>query len=449
MEQLTNLLNSVRSSLWLLPAVMSGLAVALAWLLLFSDVEFAGFDQSERWWLYSGDASTARNLLSSLLTGMITMTSLVVSITMVVLSLAAGQLGPRLIGNFISDRQIQAVFGLFMATILYILFVLRSLANELGAEHVPHIAVTAASALSMLCLFALLFYVHKLARSIIADTVVREVAAELERAIAEAPTESPERGPAQADVIRYPHRSWASLGRSGYVQVIAYKRLAALASQEDILIRCNVRPGHFVLRGGNHVELFSHAPPREGIAKDIRAAFVIGSERTPTQDLEFSVRQLVEVAVRAMSTGVNDPFTAVAVVDRLGAALESASRRAPPPSCYFDADGAIRVIANTHDFAGLLDASFNQIRQAAARDAAVLIRMSRIIGQLALVVEGEERRQPLLAHLDKLERTASSNLGDPADVQDFMASAEAARDRLNGPSHDTRASSDEVVAGRV
>ncbi|HEX2255823.1 MAG TPA: DUF2254 domain-containing protein [Afifellaceae bacterium] len=430
MEQLTNFLNRVRASLWLLPAAMSAMAVILAWFLLFSDLELTDFNEAERWWLFSGDAITARNLLSSLLSGMITMTSLVVSITMVVLSLAAGQLGPRLIGNFMRDWQIQAVFGLFMATIVYTLFVLRSVNDQLGADYVPHIAVSVASALAMLCLFALLFFVHKLARSIIADTVVKEVAGELESAIAGSSNDAGQDGQEHPAVIRYSHRTWVSLGASGYVQVIDYQRLVTLAAQEDMLIGCDVRAGQFLLRGGNHVELFSHEPPSDGRATEIRRAFVIGLDRTPTQDIEFSIRQLVEIAVRAMSTGVNDPFTAVAVVNRLGSALESASRRPPQPACYRDAEGSIRVVANNHDFGGLVDASFNQIRQAAAGDPAVLIQMSRIIGQLALVVDGAARREALLAHLDKLERTARGNFGDPADVEDFATVAEVARKRL-------------------
>jgi uncharacterized membrane protein len=432
-EQIINLLNRVRASLWLLPALMSGMAVALAWFLLFSGVDFGGWDEGERWWLFSGDASTARDLLSSLLSGMITMTSLVVSITMVVLSLAAGQLGPRLIVNFMRDREIQAALGLFMATILYTLFVLRSINDELGADHVPHIAITVASGMAMVCLFALLFYVHKIARSIVADTVVKEVADQLEDAIAEAAGAADEDVPEDSAVIRYPHRTWLSLGSSGYVQVIDYSRLVKLGAKQNVLFRCEVRAGHFLLSGGNHVELFSHEPAREEFAQEVCKAFVIGSGRTPTQDLEYSVRQLVEIAVRAMSTGVNDPFTAVAVVNRLGAALECASRRPPPPSCYHDEDGTIRVVANAHDFAGLLDASFNQIRQAAAGNPAVLIQMSRIIGQLALVAAGAERRAALLAHLEKLERTAEANFGEPEDLKDFQATAQVTRKRLKVP----------------
>lgn len=431
MEKLKNIATRLQASLGLLPAVMSGLAIAFAWLLLFADTGLSGFGDGDSWWLFSGDAETARKLLSSLLSGMITMASLVVSITMVVLSLAAGQLGPRLIGNFLRDRQIQAVLGLFMGTILYTLFVLRSVHGELGADAVPHIAISAASVLSMLCLFSLLFYVQKIARSIIADTVVTEVANELERAISHVEGETDGRVQ-ERELQEYRWREWISLGKSGYVQVIDHGRLVKLAIKESMMFRLHCRAGQFLLREGDHIEVFSDAPPRDDLADEVASAFVIGSDRTPTQDLEYSIRQLVEIAVRAMSTGINDPFTALSVVNRLGAALESANRAPAPKARYLDGDGRLRVLAEPHDFAGLLDASFNQIRQAAASNAAVLIQMSQVIGQLAFVVDRTERREALLAHLDKLDRAARKNLGDPADIEDFAAVAEAARGRLVG-----------------
>ena len=433
LDKLANILNRLRQSLWLLPGAMSAGGVVMAWFLLSSGFEAYVTDPGTRWWLFSGDAGTARDLLSSLLSGLITMTSLVVSITMVVLSLAAGQLGPRLIISFIRDRQIQVVLGLFMGTIVYTLLVLRSVSDEFGPGAIPHIAVAVASALMLLCLFALLFYVHKIARSIIADTVVREVADALEHAIVRAPLDRldpPEQDP---DPRRFPTRTPVSVGVAGYVQVIDYAQLVRLAAKEDVVIEAKVRAGHFVLRGGDHLEILSNGPVPDSFPDELRKAFVIGPERTSTQDIEYSVRQLVEIAVRALSPGVNDPFTALAVINRLGAALECAAGQPEPPSSHVDDKGIVRVRAHTTNFVGLLDASFNQIRQAATGNAAVLIQMGDTIGQLAAVVDDPARRAGLLAHLQKIERAARRSLPDPADLQDFAQSANTARKRLAAP----------------
>lgn len=430
MDKLANILNRLRQSLWIVPGAMSAAAAVLAWFLLSSRFEDIVTDPSAKWWLFSGDAGTARDLLSALLSGLITMTSLVVSITMVVLSLAAGQLGPRLILNFIRDRQIQLVLGLFMGTIVYTLLVLRSVSDELGPKAIPHIAVAVASALTMICLFALLFFVHKIARSIIADTVVRQVADELETAIAKA---SPHRRePQTQDAISksFSVRTPVAMGVAGYVQVIDYAQLVELATEHDVVIEAQVRAGHFVLRGGEHFEILSNGPVPAKLPDDLRKAIVIGPERTSTQDLEYSVRQLVEIAVRALSPGVNDPFTALAVVNRLGAALECAAARADPPAVRVDDEAVVRVKAKVTNFVGLLDASFNQIRQAAAGNAAVLIQTSDTLGQLAVVVDDPAGRAGLYAHLQKIERAAARGLSDPADLHDFTASANETRKRL-------------------
>jgi uncharacterized membrane protein len=161
MSRLRNIFALLREQLWIIPLLLSVLALALAFWLLTSGAELLESLDGKHWWLYSGDASTARGLLSSLLSGLMTMTSLIVSVTFVILTLAANQLGPRLISIFMADRQIQIVLGLFLGTILYVLVVLRSLNETLGAEGVPHIAVTVGSALTVVCLFALLFYVHR------------------------------------------------------------------------------------------------------------------------------------------------------------------------------------------------------------------------------------------------------------------------------------------------
>jgi uncharacterized membrane protein len=417
MDRLWNLLNWLRGRLWLIPAIMSLAAVGLAYGLIGPGGELFK-NYTESWWLYSGDPGTARDLLSTLLAGMITMTSLVVSITVVVLSLAANQLGPRLIWNFIEDRRIHTVIGLFVATILYTLLVLRTVEDELGPEGVPHAAVTLASLLTIACLFALLFHVSMVARSIVADTIVQEVANSLDdfvqRLAQEPPGEARDRTPAS-----YPHRCSAPLGRSGYVQVVDYKAMCALAQEHDLLIVLDVRPGHFVLRGTEHLHIRAPKPVEDDVVEEITDLVVIGSGRTPTQDLEYSVRQLVEIAMRALSPSLNDPNTAIAVIDRLAAAFEIVSSRSFPAKEYCDEGGRLRVMADTTDYEGLMDAAFNQIRQAASSNPAVLIGLGRRLTSLLQVANSAEQKEAITKHLRMLERAAST-VAEPEDRKDML-----------------------------
>jgi uncharacterized membrane protein len=410
--RLTNFLALVRAQLWLLPAFMSLGALALAYVMLADPWKLQDFGDREFWWLYSGDARTAGDLLSTLLSGMMTMTSLVISMTFVILTLAANQLGPRLIRNFIGDRQIQAVLGLFLGTILYTAIILRTLDETLGTEGVPHLAVTTATALMLVCVFALLFYIHKIARSIVSDTVVEQVGDQLRVSVeAMLPARRDHAAPEEIGDLP-PHAHWMAIGRQGYIQTIDYPALVAWAARHDLVLRLLVRPGHFVLTYGDHIEVLAGGMLSEEQARPIRAAFQIGAERSPTQDLEFSIRQLVEVALRALSSGIKDPFTVLAVLDRLGAALEGVLSRQPQPTLLCADDGKVRVIANRSDFVGLVEACFDQIRQSSSDQPAILIHMADTLGKLSFVLEREEVRETVLRQLDMMDEAAARLPGE-------------------------------------
>jgi len=415
MDRIRNILALLRAQLWIIPLAISLLALTLAyWALTSAGPLLARWTAgSEFWWLYGGDAASARGLLSSLLSGLMTMTSLIVSVTFVILTLSANQLGPRLIATFMADRQIQTVLGLFLGTILYVLLVLRSLDETLGREGVPHIAVTIGSALTIICLFALLFYVHKIARAIIADNVVGQVAGELHRNIAGMPTDTedetapPDMAEAVAGAI--------ALDKVGYIQVVDYDQLVEVACRSQTILRVTVRAGHFVLRHGEHVVVHGQHSLDDDAAKAVKTAFVIGAERSPAQDLEYNLRQLVEIALRALSPGINDPFTAIAVVNQLGAALEEILEHSLPPILLRDKAGAVRVIAQRSDPQGLVDAAFDAIRQAASAVPAVLIRIADVLGELAPVLRTEPARQAVTSQLGKLAETAEQSPVAPCD----------------------------------
>jgi uncharacterized membrane protein len=394
------------------------------------------------WWLFSGDAGTARNLLSSLLSGLMTMMSLVVSVTFVILSLAANQLGPRLIPTFMADRQIQAVIGLFLATILYILVVLRSISDVLGPSGVPHVAVTGGTLLTVFCLFALLFYVHKVARSLVADNIVDTVGRGLlqsVRTILPEPGDGDGDGDGQeADLERLPAvEQDIAIGRSGVIQVVDHDALLAQAVEAGVTLDVAVRAGHFVLRHGAHVRVRGGSLDEEG-QDTVREAFVIGPERSPAQDIEFGIRQLVEIGLRALSPGINDPFTAIATLDRLGEALEAAIARGELAGVLRDGDGWPRVVLSRSDPAGMIGAAFDPLRQAGRTNPAVLIRMADIIAELARAARGRRWKDALADQLRKIGQTAQAADLVPADLSAVQVRIEQAVDAPGQPVRDLR-----------
>ncbi|MGM0577641.1 MAG: DUF2254 domain-containing protein [Myxococcota bacterium] len=437
LSRLYNLWVSLRTGLWFVPTLMAVGAVGLAVVTLNLDAGLPE-EKARQFWLHSGGPEDARNLLSTVFSSMITMATLVISITMVVLTLAASQLGPRLVRNFMGDLRTQLVFGIFLMTIVYCLLVLRTLDSDLDNSAVPHIAVTVGTALALLNLFALLFFIHNLARSIVSDTAIRRVDRELRKRISRLlPVEDDgqplvERTTADDELPGDFDERAASLWLSGegYVQAIQYERLVELACRHEAVIRLYVRPGHFVIRDSHKADVYPGRLLGPELATEIEGAIRIGEERTPFQDVEFSMRHLVEIAVRALSSGINDPFTAIAVLDRLGAALRELMRRELQPEVFYDEAGVVRVFGRASSFRGLMDVAFHQIRQSGAGHPAVIIQMLDIIARLATNVRLPSQRDALLEHAAILAEAGRRGAPEASDIADIEHGYQAARTAL-------------------
>jgi uncharacterized membrane protein len=224
-----------------------------------------------------------------------------------------------------------------------------------------------------------------------------------------------------------------ALDRSGYIQVVDYDSLVAVACHAKAILQVKVRAGHFVLRAGEHVVVHSERPLDVDSVDAVRGAFVVDGERTPAQDLESGLRQLVEIALRALSPGINDPFTAVAVIDRLGAALEEIFQRSLQPSVWRDREGVVRVIAQRSDVLELTNAAFDAIRQAGSELPTVLIRLADVLGQLAPGLRSDAMREAVVGQLAKLTETARKAGLTASDREAVLTRIEQARVALTAP----------------
>ncbi|MGH8598824.1 MAG: DUF2254 domain-containing protein, partial [Gammaproteobacteria bacterium] len=323
----------VRSSFWFAPMIMAGWAIALAYATVALDGAATGRWLRAQSWAYTGSAEGATVMLSTIASSMITITGVVFSMTLVALSLASSQLGPRLLRNFMADKANQVVLGTFVATFLYSLFVLRAIRRADEDLFVPHLSVALGVLLAAASLGVLVYFIHHVAVSIQADNVVARVGAELAAGIDCLFPEAIGQGAhGHANFPETFSRDSCAIAAAedGYVQLIDSNALLALAVEEDLVLRVERRPGHFVVKGSPLALAWPGKRVHDRTKARINAAFVLGSQRTPVQDVEFAVNQLVEIAVRALSPGVNDPFTAVACVDRLGAALSRLAQRGVP-----------------------------------------------------------------------------------------------------------------------
>jgi uncharacterized membrane protein len=408
-QRLMTIWQAVSSSLWAVPLTMVCAAATAAIVATRIPLD-AGSDPV--WWLYSGGAAGAPQFLSNLVSAMITMATLAISITMVVLTLAAQQLGSRLIRSFMSDRQTQISLGLFIATVIYLLLVLRSTYG--AGDSAPNLAVTIGTALVFISVMTLPIFVHHLARSIIADNVIERIGAVLDSEIARLlPERSSAPQPARPPGIRK-HAPSLRLPSGGYVQAIDYDRLVKLARKSDGMIELDICPGDHAV-AGRRIGWIDPAPD-EDAQRSLEGAFLLGSERTPIQDLKFSIRQLVEMAVRALSPGINDPFTAIAAIDRLTQSIGRVMERGSAKSLFEDDDGRIRVIAPASTFEEIVDAAFQQLRQHAERTPAVLIRLGENLTKLLEDAHGEQRRA-LEKHLGLVLNAGERSIADEADLR--------------------------------
>jgi uncharacterized membrane protein len=419
-----------RTSLWLVPILMMIASVGLAIILLRVDAGYGSEDQIRAWWINSGDGEDARNLLSTLLSAIITMATLVFSITIVALTLAANSYGSRLIRIFRADLRTQVVLGAFAMTIVYCLIVLRSIHGKAPMAEVPHAAVTVGTALALTCVLALLAFIQGVARSMVADEVVRRVRRDSDKAVMAlpelVPDLAPEHAPADLPADFDQSATRIPLPREGYVQAVDYDRLAAWAEKHDAIIRLDFRAGDFVVNGDRRVLVY---PPPSDAARarvEIDAFVVSGDVRTPVQDLEFAIRHLVEVALRALSPGINDPFTATVVIDRLRGILSRLMGRSLPSETLRDGSGRVRVYRQTTTYGGILDAAFHQIRQAGSSHPAVLIHLLEALARIGEHARLDEQRLALLRHAHLIRAAGQRDVPEPADQEDIEQSFKCA-----------------------
>jgi uncharacterized membrane protein len=365
---------------------------------------------------------------------MITVASLVFSMTLVTLTLASSQLGPRLITRFMGDRVNQIVLGTFLATFVYALLILQTVTESATDPFVPHISVTVALIMTITSVGWLVYFVHHLAESIQADTVIAEVCADLGRALDEMyprpPPDQPAPGASTPPPVDLLARQPASVGvgADGYIQAIDTEALLALAHDRDLVIEIDRRPGQFVIAEVPVMRVWPKERATEEVGRAISQAVVVGPKRTATQDVEYAIGALVEIALRALSPGINDPRTAMTCIDQLTTALAQLIRTGERQPQLHDRDGNLRLITNPTTFDGAIDAAFDPIRQAASGQTGVLIRLIQALEALTRVVSTERQRHALVRHAETIERALGTirEENDRADADRYLKTLEAA-----------------------
>jgi len=411
-------LYGLTDSLWLIPAICTISAIALALGLVALDQRITLDDRaSGSPWLYGGGAEGARGVLTAIAGTMIGVAGTVFSITIVALQLASSQFTPRVLRHFTGDRGNQVVLGVFIGTFTYALLVMRSVHSEADDRNrfVPVVSVSVAGVLALVAVGMLIFQIDHVAKSIQAATIVERATAETLDVIRSLASDSEDEASSAALPFPSDAATWVAATDGGYLESMDVEGILEWACRHGVTVSVAPIVGAFI-------------PPRQPVIgvwpgqvlsaddeKHLRRSLVTGRERSLRSDPAFGVRQISDIAIRALSPGINDPTTATTCIDRLGELLIVAASEGGPfgDRTRIRGEGRIRVAGQT--FESLVSVAFAQIRHYGAGDATVMVHLLNTLGMTASLVD-EPFGGPLVDQARLSVESARGSISIPADL---------------------------------
>jgi uncharacterized membrane protein len=438
-----NVLQRLGERFWFVPAVLCLGAVLVAELLIWVD---RAWELILPAWadavLYRVGESGSRDILAAIAGSSLGVAGTTFSITMAVLALTSSSYGPRLIRNFMADRGNQVVLGVYVATFLYSLLVLRSVRavgdpGDPDAEvFVPHLAINFAVVLAVLNVAVLIYFIHHISDSIQISTIARRVRTDLHGTVdrlypdqlggdvrdVDGDDDLPDGLDEDAAQVH------ATL--PGYVTSVRGEDLVEAAREADVLVHLCVRPGQYVLDESLVARV--HPPERatEEVIEAVRGAIHVDDARNPYQDVSFAVQQLTELAVRALSPGTNDPFTAVNALDDLSSGLSRLAERETPSSRRYDASGTLRVYAPHVGAVELTSTVLDNVRWYAAGSPAVMHSALDLVQRVGRRAGERAVRARLLTQVRLMEEAFRRAGHQEHDVDEFAERAREAEQTL-------------------
>jgi uncharacterized membrane protein len=414
--RLRQLAYDLGSGLYFRPAIV---VVALAGVAVAVSATMRAGDGAA--WTSPGEPGAAQVVLGTIASSMMTVVSVVYSILLVALSLASMQFSTRILRQLARDRVSQVTLGLFVGTFLYCILVLRVIQTT-PEPSVPGLAVGGAIFLALVSMGQLLYFIHHIVQFIQANFLVEHIARETEAVIDEVfPAGPPQEALALPDGWLTLPRHRVLSDRSGYVQILDLAAIAEVARALEGVVVVRTTCGHFATEGLTLLEVHAERGPSAAQIEALRGAFDVGPIRTMQDDAEWGFRQIVDIALKAISPAVNDPSTAVTCIDHLGRLLvRAAGRHVPKPFRGAGPDGLARVVVRESSLAALVDLAFNQIRQVGGHDMAVALRLMRVLGHLAELVTDARARERVALHA-RLVREAAERAHVDEDCEALRA----------------------------
>ena len=423
----------LKASYWFIPALLTALAFGLAQATIQLDRAWG----SEWLIAYGFEGSRpegARAQLTVVTSAMIAVSSTLFAITIAAVAFASGNYGPRLLNNFMNDRGNQISLGIFIATFVYNLMLLRVVRDPAGtaapgegrveavAAFVPQVSMLVSGATVVLSVAVLVYFLHHIPASIRVNSVLagigRHLIASIEERFPEGSGAREPRKPARGQAV--------TADKVGYVEIIEFRELDEIARDAGATISLRARTGDFVHPHRPLAELCG-AKLDDVITRRIRACFSLGASRTPEQDIEFLIDELVEIGLRALSPGINDPFTAVTSIHWMGAAMAKLAERDLGFGPEYESYDPERVQVVADDFAHFLKRSFGSMRPSVAGSPIAAKMFVDALWGVAIGAASRERLDALLDEARALLRQAETALDGPAleEVRERIAGLES------------------------
>ena len=406
----------MKVSLWFVPLVMALAAFCLSGLLGRLDEHVPNVILNNSNFFIAGSATEMRAIMIGVAGTILATTGVVFSLLTLPLSTVASQFGSRLLRVFMRDRTTQFVLGTFVGTFCYCLATALSIPNR-PQTAAPQISVTFGLILTLATFASLIALIQHISIMLQAPNIVASAGAELMNVIRS--ESSDEAGESQSRSV--PERSGTGslveseayplrLTKTGYIQFVDPQIVLNLAQENDLIIHLLRKPGQFVWSGVTAALVWPKAKVDERLIKHLQRAIQVGNQRTPVQDVEYAINQLVEVAVRAMSPAINDPFTALTCLDYLIDGLVSYVRSGEINPNIYDDDGKLRLIFEPASAAQLHCSAFDMLRHASCDNASVLLHMLNTLRVIGREAKSPELRQELLRHVSLIQ--AESQVSD-------------------------------------
>ena len=428
----------LRVSFWFAPAVTALGAIMLMLAMTWLDNRIPNTQLENSGLVLSGSPDSMRTILIGMAGIILTTAGVVFTLLTLPLSTVAAQYGSRLLRLFLADRTTQFVLGMFVGAFVYCVAAALSIPPAETQPESAQLTATVGLFLMLVTFSSLILLVQHISTmlqapniAVVAGDQLREVVlAETPDAAGSADAQL-QTGEAGSDILVETAGYPVCVQQTGYIQYVDLEYMLTLAGEQNLVVRLMRKPGAFVSRGTVVALVWPAGRAGEQLDSRIHQAFQIGNKRTPTQDIEYAVNQLVEMAVRAMSPAINDPFTAMTCLDHMGNGLALFAHHGENPPNVYDRDGRLRIVFEPVTFGALLSAAFDMLRHCSCDNASVLLHMLAVIDVIGQSVTSPEARQQLLRHVCLIQ--AESQAGDliEQDRQSIHQRGEALQTKLN------------------